>query len=180
MAKMLNFSLKFVDIMVGIVLGLGFQWWPELHEPWQYVAFIFVYFDIVDYWIEYSPTLKKWPPKREIDVILDVAISFSLFLYIYSTQLAIIYLLGACILTKVLDYLWLLSSKVEFNPTGPDRVYIDTWLKLNLSIVIMSLALIALNYYMHLAPSLTLFVYIGGRLVIRIIASTQYKKIHYS
>jgi len=30
-----NFSLKFVDIMVGIVLGLGFQWWPELHEPWQ-------------------------------------------------------------------------------------------------------------------------------------------------
>ena len=40
--------------MVGVVLGLGFQWWPLLKEPWQYTAFIFVYLDIVDYWIDRS------------------------------------------------------------------------------------------------------------------------------
>ena len=43
---MKDFSLKFIDIMIGVVLGLGFQWWPLLQEPWQYVAFIFVYLNI--------------------------------------------------------------------------------------------------------------------------------------
>src|SRR4051812_14495728 len=112
---MKNFSLKFLDIMVGIVLGLGFQWWVALQYPWQYVAFIFVYFDIVDYWIDYSPSLKKWPPLRELDVFLDISIMFSLFLYIYSTQLTIAYFLTTFIAFKLLDYFWLLSSKHEYH-----------------------------------------------------------------
>lgn len=175
-----DFSLKFVDIMVGIVLGLGFQWWPELHEPWQYIAFIFVYFDIVDYWIEYSPSLRKWPPKREIDVMLDISIMFSLFLYIYSTQLDILYFLGSCILIRVFDYLWLLSSKIEYNPMGMDKIYINTWLKLNLTLVLATLTIVGVMYYTNLSPLLTLFAYFTARLVIRVFASLQYKKIHFT
>ncbi|MDO8495873.1 MAG: hypothetical protein Q7S43_00250 [bacterium] len=175
-----NFSLKFVDIMVGIVLGLGFQWWPELHEPWQYIAFIFVYFDIVDYWIEYSPSLRKWPPKREIDVMLDISIMFSLFLYIYSTQLNIIYFLGSCILIRVFDYFWLLSSKIEYNPTGMDKTYIDTWLKLNLTLALATLAIVGIAYYTNFSSLLVLLAYFAARLVIRVFASLQYKKIHFT
>src|SRR5687768_14211625 len=99
---MKNFSLKFIDIMIGIVLGLGFQWWIILQQPWQYIAFVFVYFDIVDNWIDYSHSLKKFPPKREIDVFLDLSIMFVFFLYIYTTQLTIVYFLITFIVFKVL------------------------------------------------------------------------------
>jgi len=166
--------------MVGIVLGLGFQWWPELHEPWQYIAFIFVYFDVVDYWIEYSPSLKKWPPKREVDVMLDIAIMFSLFLYIYSTQLSIFYFLASCILIRVFDYFWLLSSKIEFRPTGIDKTYMDTWLKLNLVLAFSTLAILAVTYYLSLPSLTTLFLYMITRLLLRVIASFQYKKVHFT
>jgi hypothetical protein len=88
-----NFSVKFIDMMIGIVLGLGLQWWVNLESTWQYVAFVFCYFDITDYWIDYGPSLKKFPPKREIDVFLDVAIAFSLFFYIYTTQVSVFYFL---------------------------------------------------------------------------------------
>ncbi len=174
-----DFSLKFVDIMVGLVLGLGFQWWPELHQPWQYIAFIFVYFDIVDYWIEYSPSLKKWPPKREIDVMLDIAIMFSLFLYIYSTQLTIVYFLISCVLIRVFDYFWLLSSKLEFHPVGADEIYINTWLKLNIAIASGSLVLLVINHYIYLTPLVVLIMYMAIRLSVRIVASIRYKKVHY-
>lgn len=175
-----NFSLKFVDIMVGIVLGLGFQWWPELHEPWQYIAFIFVYFDIVDYWIEYSPSLKKWPPKREIDVMLDIAIMFSLFLYIYSTQLNLLYFLASSILLRILDYFWLLSSKIEFKPTGADKIYMDTWLNINFLLAGTTAVIMASAHYISLSPLVVLLMYISARSVFRISASFVYKKIHFT
>lgn len=175
-----DFSLKFIDIMIGLVLGLGFQWWPELNQPWQYIAFIFVYFDIVDYWIEYSPSLKKWPPKREIDVMLDIAIMFSLFLYIYSTQLSIVYFLASSILIRVFDYFWLLSSKMEFRPIGSDKIYMDTWLKLNLVIASTTLTiLIFTQYYILVHPIFVLYIYIISRMLVRVFASLNYKRVHY-
>ncbi|MDO8594787.1 MAG: hypothetical protein Q7R93_04740 [bacterium] len=176
---MKNFSLKFLDIMIGIVLGLGFQWWPELQEPWQYIAFVFVYLDIVDYWIDYGPSLKKFPPKREIDVMLDVAIMFSLFLYIYATQLTIMYLLGSFVLFRVLDYFWLLSSKHEYHPTRTDKAFVDTWLVLNLVECLVVGGLMVLATLSAFSPLVLLSVFIIFRIVIRICASWRYRKIHF-
>lgn len=65
-----DFGVKFVDIVLGVILGLGFQWWPMLHEPWQYVAFVFVYLNLIDFWIDYTPAMKKYPLKSEIDVFI--------------------------------------------------------------------------------------------------------------
>jgi len=177
---MKNFSLKFIDIMIGIVLGLGFQWWPVLEYPWQYIAFIFVYFDIVDYWIDYSPSLKKFPPKREIDVFLDIAIMFLLFLYIYSTQLSILYFLITFIILKVLDYLWLWSSKKEYHPTGVDKLFVDTWMKFNLIEVAVSLFLIGFVYVFALSPLVAIITFIVFRIIMRVLASFYYKKAHFS
>jgi hypothetical protein len=176
---MKNFSLKFIDIMIGIVLGLGFQWWVALQYPWQYIAFIFVYFDIVDYWIDYSPSLKKFPPKREIDVLLDLSIMFTLFLYIYSTQLTIVYFLTTFIIFRVLDYLWLLSSRYEYKPTGLDKLFLDTWMHFNLFEAVASGILIGLSALFAFDPLVVLVLFIVVRVIVRVAASFRYKKIHF-
>ena len=173
-----NFSVKFVDIMIGIVLGLGFQWWVALKEPWQFVAFVFAYLDIVDYWIDYGPALKKFPPKREIDVFLDVAICFSLFLYIYATQLHVIYFLLAFASIKLLDFFWLVSSKRSYRPTGFDRTYINTWAIVDGVEVTMA---ISLAFFASLVPAPALAVvlaFILMRVAARIVASAKYGKVY--
>lgn len=165
--------------MIGIVLGLGFQWWPVLTEPWQYVAFIFVYLDIIDYWIDYGPSLKKFPPKREIDIFLDVAIMFTLFLYIYTTQLSILYFLTSFVGFIVLDYLWLLSSKNEYHPTRTDGVFVDAWLKFNIVELVVTLGIILLAINTALSSLYLLILFIVIRIFIRILASFKYKKVHF-
>ena len=180
MKTMKNFSLKFMDIMMGLVLGLGFQWWPALKEPWQYAAFVFVYLDIVDYWIDYSPSLKKFPPKRELDVLLDVGIMFTLFLYIYSAQLTIIYFLSVFAVFMILDFLWLLSSKREYSPTGTDKLFVDAWLRFNLIEAAFAACLTGFVFIFPLPPLITLIIFITFRVVTRILASLQYKKVHFA
>lgn len=176
---MKNFSLKFIDIMVGVVLGLGFSLWPNLQESWQYIAFIFVYIDIVDYWIDYGPSLKKFPPKKEIDVILNMLIVFALFLYIYTTQLEIIYFLSASILFKILDYFWLLSSKYEHHPIGTEKIYVDTWMKFNLIEAAVAIVFIILEKFFLIPSLVILSAYIVFRIIMRILASYQYKKVNF-
>lgn len=176
---MKDFSLKLIDVMIGVVLGLGFQWWPNLKEPWQYAAFVFVYLDIIDYWIDYSPSLKKFPPKREIDLMLDVAIIFSLFLYIYSSQLSIIYFLSAFILFRVLDFFWLLSSKYEYKPVGADKTFVDTWLWFNLVESVLAALLIVLAYTFNISVLTILSGFIVFRVFVRVMASMRYKKVHF-
>lgn len=177
---MKNFSLKFIDIMVGIILGLGFQGWLNLQESWQYVAFIFVYVDIVDYWIDYGPSLKKFPPKKEIDVLLDIAIMFALFLYIYTTQLKIVYFLSAFILFMILDYFWLLSSKYEYRPIGTDKIFVDTWMKFNLIEAVGTAIIIILAIFFSLSSLISISAYIVFRVITRILASWKYKKVHFA
>ncbi|MBI4084933.1 MAG: hypothetical protein HY432_00225 [Candidatus Liptonbacteria bacterium] len=177
---MKNFSLKFIDILIGMVLGLGFQWWPLLQYPWQYMAFIFVYFDIVDYWIDYSPSLKKFPPKREIDVMLDVAIMFVLFLYIYATQLTVVYFLAAFIIWRVLDYFWLLSSKYEYSPVGTDKLFVDTWMQFNLIEAAIAAVLIGGAILFSIESLIIVIAFIVFRVIVRILASMRYKKVHFA
>jgi hypothetical protein len=174
-----KFSAKFIDIMIGVVLGLGFQWLPILHAPWQITAFIFAYIDIVDYWIDYGPALKKFPPKREVDVLLDVAIVLAIFLYIYTTQVGIIAFLGAFILFRLFDYLWLLSSKYEFSPTGTVKKYVDTWLMLDLIEIGVTAVLVWFTAVLSFNPLPILVVYIIFRLLTRVFASLRYRKSYF-
>ncbi len=173
-----NFSIKFIDIMIGIVLGLGFQWWSILKEPWQFIAFVFVYLDIVDFWIDYGPSLRKFPPKKEINVFLDLAICFSLFLYIYSTQYTVEYFIMMFGLIKIFDFAWLLSSKLEYQPANFDKKYLDTWMIID-GVEVMIVALIIFLTSLTSLSSLTiLIIFIIVRIITRIIASFNYKKIY--
>ena len=164
--------------MIGVILGLGFQWWTELKEPWQFAAFIFVYLDIVDFWIDYGPALKKFPPKKELDVFLDLAICFSLFLYIYSTQHSVIYFIMAFGLLRIFDFIWLYSSRAEYKPAGFDKKYLDTWMLIDGIEVAISAVIILLSSLFNFSPLIVLLVFIATRIAMRIFASISYKKVY--
>lgn len=175
-----DFSLKFIDIMIGVILGLGFQWWPNLHEAWQYIAFIFVYIDIVDYWIDYEPALKKFPPRNEIELLLDVGIMFSLFLFIYATQLSILYFLVSFILFRVVDTLWLVRVKFQYQPTHTDKVFVDTWTRFNVIEIAAALLMAILVPAFSIEALPILIGFIVFRTFMRVLASFQYKKVHFA
>lgn len=179
-AKLSNVSLKFVDIMIGVVLGLGFQWWPNLVEPWQYLAFIFVYIDLVDYWIDYSSALKAFPPKRELNIMLDVAIIFTMFLYIYSTQLSILYFLLGFGAFRIADTLSLWRTKREYHLTSRENKFVRAWVRMNTIEIFLTSGFVAAAAYLPVVPLYLLLTYIGVRLATRVIASFQYKKVYFA
>lgn len=172
-----SFGLKFIDIMISIVLGLGFQWWPALTQPWQYIAFIFVYIDIIDYWIDYVASRKRFPPKREVDIILDIAIIFGLFLYIYATQVTISYFLVAFIAFAFFDFLSISRTILQYKPQGTGAVYLRAYLLADIVNMLVSTALIYASSFFTLAPLTVLMLFVGARIVMRIIASIQHKHI---
>lgn len=173
-----NFSLKFIDIMVGIVLGLGLQWWAELQEVWQFVAFIFVYIFIIDYWIDYGPSLKKFPPKKEIDIFLDISISFAMFFCIYATQQTFAHLLVAFGILLILDFFWLLSSKHEYNPKNSDKLFVNTWLITNVVQIIIVTITLLFHFMTTIQPLVLLVIFMALLLAARIWASTRYRSWH--
>ena len=176
--KIGRITLKFFDIMIGVVLGLGFQWWPNLVEPWQYAAFIFVYVDLVDYWIDYSSALRRFPPKRELGIMLDVAIIFTMFLYIYSTQLSIFEFLLCFMAFKIVDVLGLLRTRFEHRPTGRDRLFVHTWILTNLIDIVFAVALYLIAGYVLSAP-LILAAFVTIRIATRILSSYRYREVYF-
>src|SRR3989344_4530791 len=180
MGRLTNISLKFMDIMIGVVLGLGFQWWPNLHEPWQYAAFIFVYVDLVDYWIDYSSALKRFPPKRELDIMLDVAVIFMMFLYIYSTQLSILYFLVSFGAFKIVDTLWLARVRIEYHPEGREEKFVHAWIRYNLAEIFYTGGLLLTTMIYPMAALSLLGIFAILRLATRILASLHYKEIYFA
>jgi len=175
---MKSFSIKFIDIMVGVILGLGFQWWPALTHNWQYIAFFFVYIDLIDYWIDYAPSLKKFPPKSEIDMMIDLAIMFGLFIYIYSTQQSFQHFMYAFAIFKTFDFIWLLRAKKDYKPTGIDGTFVDVWLKLNLVEIVGALLLVLISVNI-VNPLIWMVIFVLFRVSTRLFASFRYKRIHF-
>lgn len=177
---MKEFSSKLLDIMIGVILGLGFQWWPDLKEPWQFIAFVIVYLLIIDYWIDTASALKKFPPKRELDIIIDVALMFSFFLFIYSTKNTITYFLFAFILFRALDIIWIFRAKSEYKILNHDALVMNTWLLSDAVDVAMASALLAVDYYQKPLELVLLGVFIAFWLVIRILSSFRYKRVFFA
>ena len=161
--------------MIGIVLGLGFQWWPNLHEPWQYIAFVFVYIDIIDYWIDYAASRKKYPSKRESEILLDVAIMFTLFLYIYATQVTINYFLLSFIALSFFDFVSIVRTKLQHAPMGSGGAFFSAYLLADGVNMIFSAALIVATYVSSLSPLTILTMFIGARILMRVIATFKHK-----
>jgi len=165
--------------MIGVVLGIGFQWWGDLKETWQYIAFMFVYLNLVDYWIDYSPTVKRFPLKREIDVILHTYILFMMFYIVYATKLSIISFIVGYILYRVGDIFWIWRMFREYHKKERDKKFLYGWLSSDIFEIIVCLLLLLINHFYIIAPLIILVIFIVFRLLSRILASVYYKEVYY-
>jgi hypothetical protein len=180
MAVLKDFSLKFIDVMIGVVLGVGFQWWPDLKELWQYLAFVFVYLNLIDYWIDYSPTIKKFPLKREMDVIIHTFIIFSMFFLIYNTRGSLTGFLGAFIFYRILDIIWIGRMKTAYKSTAYDQRFLNAWSISDISEAASALILLIISRALGGNPLYYLLIFIAARIISRILASWRYQKAYYS
>lgn len=174
-----EFGLKFTDIMIGVVLGLGFNYWPDLKEIWQYLAFVFVYFNLIDYWIDYSPTLKRFPLKGEIDVVLHTFIVFAMFFLVYATKMTVTIFFLSFIFYRLVDILWIWRMKKEYKMDGKDKIFMGAWNTCDGIEIILSVLLIGLNLFNVLNALLIIIIFIILRTISRIWASVKYKNLYY-
>jgi hypothetical protein len=175
-----TFGTKFMDIMVGVVLGLGFQWWPDLHEPWQFLAFVFVYLNLIDYWIDYSPTLKKFPPRRELDVLTDVFIVFTMFLLVYATKVSVPYFLGTFVVYRIADLLWIWRIRREHTIDTRDVRFIDTWFRFDILEACVASALAIIVAAGTISSLTAVIAFIVFRIATRFSASLRYRSVYFS
>lgn len=175
-----TFGPKFMDIMVGVVLGLGFQWWPDLHEPWQYIAFVFVYLNLIDYWIDYSPTLKKFPPRRELDIMIDVLIVFTMFLLVYATKTSVASLLTTFVVYRIADLFWLWRIRREHVIDARDTRFIDTWFRFDIIEAIVAGGLAVAATTQIVSPLIITLVFVVFRVTTRSLESLRYRSVYFS
>lgn|SRR3989338_5463937 len=174
-----QFGQKYIDIMIGIVLGLGFQWWTDLVAPWQYLAFIFIYLNLIDYWIDYSPTLKKYPLKDQVDIFIHSLIIFSMFLLTLATKKTLDYFLFAFILYRVGDLLWLVRIKWEYSVFERDRKFIVSWSIFDSVEILAAAAIIGAGHIYGISVLLLFLSFVIIRVTTRILASVSYKQLYY-
>lgn len=174
-----EFGLKFTDIILGVILGLGFQWWPALSEPWQYLAFVFVYLNLIDFWIDYTPALKRFPLKNEIDVFIHTLIFFAMFFLIYTTQGSIVYFFGSYLLYRIGDIIWITRVIKTFRPPARDMVFWKTWLRQDAVEVLVVVACSAIAMTTSVSPLVLIVVFILARVLTRIYSSVAYQKVYY-
>lgn len=176
---MKDFSIKFSNVMVGIVLGLGFRSWTDLHEIWQYIAFVFIYLNLIDYWVDYSPLLKRYPFRREIDVILHFAIVFLMFYMVYSILGSVVQVLFAFALFRLLDIIWMQRIERAHKITPHDRKFFQSWTKYEFLEFIGALSLAIILGFVQWEPVVGLIIFVVLRLVMRILASATYSAVYY-
>ena len=125
----------------------------------------------------YGPSLKKFPPKKEIDVLLDVSIVFAMFLFIFTAQLQIWNFLSAYILLMVFDYFWLFSSDREYKPLGHDKLYLETWMRLHVvEVIFATMLILAAKFVLFTAPTVVLIIFIIFIVVVRLWGSFRYRR----
>ena len=174
-----DFSLKFADIMIGIVLGLGFQWWPNLHQPWQYIAFIFIYLNLIDYWIDYSPVLKRYPFKREIDVVLHFVIIFMMFYLVFATQRSLAVLLFAFAIYRLADLVWMWRLQKSYKLDLHDRPFLVNWQRFEFIEFCAALFFSGISLISRISPITILVVFMLIRLSTRTMASYRYHSVYF-
>lgn len=175
-----TFSLKFIDIMVGVVLGLGFQWWPDLKEPWQYIAFFFVYINLIDYWIDYSPTLKQFPPRRELDIITHLFTVFTMFLLVYATRGTATSFFITFIVFRLADLWWLWEIRRTYKMKPEEAIFVNTWFWFGgIEMVGSGLLFLMVGPLAFFHPLVAIIVFVAFRTGTRVFASLRYKKVFF-
>lgn len=173
---MQKFQLKFIDIMVGVVLGLGFQWWADLRELWQYIAFIFAYLTVIDYWVDYNPIANKYALKLEIDVLIHTLIIFGMFLLLFSPLKNLAYFFYSFAFYRLADILWLWRIKSHHTIPKNDLKFMNTWQIYDWVEAVTAVLMATISAQYSFNPVYILLVFIFIRAITRILSSLRYQK----
>jgi hypothetical protein len=166
--------------MIGVILGLGFQWWPDFKQVWQYLAFIFIYLNLIDYWIDYSPTIKKFPIKGQFDVFLHTSIIFAMFFLIYTIRITIVLFFFSFIFYRLVDIAWIWRMKKENKMGNKDSIFMNTWRICDILEIILAILLISLGYFNIISSLLVIIIiFIVLRTTSRTWASIRYKNLYF-
>ncbi len=174
---MKTIRLKFVDLMVGIVLGAGFLWVTNFHQPWQYLAFLFVYLDILDYWLDHSSAQAKFPSKRIFDLVLTILTVLAIFSYTFTIQFGLWPLLLAFGLFKFFDFIWLIRVEKQHRPHGEEKMFVNSWIICDILEVGFALAMIILLLQISIQPMTLLIIFIIFRVLVWLLATQSHKKL---
>ncbi len=175
-----KFQLKFIDVMVGVVLGLGFNWWPQIQEPWQFIAFFFAYLTAIDYWIDYNPVAKKYPLRIQLDVILHTMIIFGMFLLIFAPQKTLSYFLFSFAFYRLADIIWIWVIKKEHRVPKEDLIFMNTWTVQDTVEMLAAVILATIAVQENQSPVLLLLIFIAIRALTRFVSSARYKRVFFA
>ena len=111
---------------------------------------------------------------------LQIVNFFSMFLLIYSAQKSITYFFVAFALFRAVDFIWMWRIRREYTLFANDTIFFNTWLKFEgvEALVALGFAAFAANFSTQALYLLLGFVVF--RIVMRILASFRYKKIHFA
>ncbi len=112
--------------------------------------------------------------------MIDVAIMFALFFYIYAVQLTIIHFLLAFSLLRFFDFLWLLRARGQYHPTAFENAFVRAYLLADAVEVLVAFAFIAFIGIKAVPVLATLIAFIAFRILARIWASFQYKRVYFA
>ncbi|MBU4246578.1 MAG: hypothetical protein ABIF85_01445 [Nanoarchaeota archaeon] len=107
-------SHKLVTGLLAIILVQGFFDWIGVSNTVQYVLFIFTYVLIVAYWVRHKHSVKRFPPKNGLGVLIDIIAMFVLFLIMKAASLQIGFYFAALAVLRAVDALGISRMLSEY------------------------------------------------------------------
>ncbi|MBI4177014.1 MAG: hypothetical protein HY516_01470 [Candidatus Aenigmarchaeota archaeon] len=128
-----HISIKFLDVMFGAIIAIGFGQWFSVSERANifFAAFIFAHIMLIEIWINYDPTVRKYPTKNPYFLILDLALIFTMSFLIYYSMFDLQKFLVSVIALKAVGGLWAERPLKEYKIRGSNLSYLKYMRKRN-------------------------------------------------
>ncbi len=119
-----HLSIKFLDVMFGAVMALGFTEWfkvPEhtsqslLTPTVELGMFLFSYLILIDMWIKYDPTMRRFPTKHPHLLIIDLFMVFTMFFLVHNSIFNNRNFLGTIVVLRAVGSLWSQRTMMEYK-----------------------------------------------------------------
>ncbi len=172
-----HISIKFLDVMFGAIIAIGFgQWFAVAERPSIFfIAFLFAHIMLIEVWINYDPTIRRFPTKNPYFLILDLALIFTMSFLIYYSMFDLNKFLLAIIVLKAVGGLWAERPLKEYKIKGSNLSYLKYMRKRN-SLEILPFLFI---FYLSdkLSPNVLLTLVIAAWMAFRLYDAARIKNV---
>ena len=123
-------SYKIVTALFALILAQGLFDWIGVSNTLQYVLFLFTYILIVAYWVRHKHSLKRFPPKNRLGILIDVTAMFVLFLITKAASLQLGFYFAALAVLRAVDALGISRMLSEYVVKRVERLKFNTLRKI--------------------------------------------------